>query len=349
MSHTADGPDDGLRVTLRDGDDRGETRRHEFALGLCVIGTEIYDSRRVELQLRGRSGRQGEFGLAQTFLSLEDRGVSLDAGGILRLSACRHTGAAGRVCYTGPEVARRIERLQAAADREGEAQRSLIQDYAAEFDRQTQLYYRRQQDVILSAAKNPASVLDMCRETAHRVAARLAVQHLELDSDEDYTQRFKLLSEEIRTDYRVDCSSLYGTDLGLMSAELSALFVARLEQQQSTLSLDNPPIPSPSGGGLGWGHLPRVARLLWLQVCGELWPAHLAGLRDSMASQLLSNLNHKSAVAQYVRRSNDAWLEFWELVDAEFLSRLIAFPLSPLPEEPQVEISRETELLLAQE
>ena len=100
---------------------------------------------------------------------------------------------------------------------------------------------------------------------------------------------------------------------------MSALFIARLEQQESTLSL--------SKGGESV--FPRVARPLWLQVCGELWPAHIAGLRDSLASQLLSSLNHKSAVAQYVRRSNEAWREYWELVDAEFLSRLIAFPLSP--------------------
>ena len=81
-----------------------EVRRLEFALGLCVIGTEIYDSRRVELQLRGRSGRQGEFGLAQTFLSLEDRLVNLDADRVLKMSACRRTAASGRVCYAGPEV-----------------------------------------------------------------------------------------------------------------------------------------------------------------------------------------------------------------------------------------------------
>ena len=330
--HTADGPDGGLRVTLRGGDSRGETRRLEFALGLCVIGTEIYDSRRVELQLRGRSGRQGEFGLAQTFLSLEDRLVNLDAGRILKLSACRHTDAAGRVCYTGPEVTRRIERLQSAADREGEAQRGLMQDYAAEFDRQTNLYHQRRQAVILSAAKNPTSMPELCRETARRVAPRLAAQHLALDADDDYPRRFESLVEEARLDFGVDCSGLYGTDLARMPAELSALFVARLEQQVSRT---------------GERAFPRVARLLWLQVCGELWPAHIAGLRDSLASQLLSSLNHKSAVAQFIRRSNEAWHEYWELVDAEFLSRLIAFPLSPPPEEPPVSVSRETELLLA--
>ena len=337
MFHTADGPDGGLKVTLRGGDNRGETRTLEFALGLCVIGTEIYDSRRVELQLRGRSGRQGEFGLAQTLLSLEDRLVNLDADRILRLSACRHTDAAGRVCYTGPEVTRRIERLQSAADREGEAQRSLMQDYAAEFDRQTSLYHQRRQDVILSAAKNPASMPDLCREAARRVASRLAAQHLGLDADDDYPRRFERLAEEARLDFGVDCSGLYGTDLAQMPAELAALFIARLEQQAFTLGLSK-------GGEAAFS---RVARLLWLQVCGELWPAHIAGLRDSMASQLLSSLYHKSAVAQFIRRSNEAWREYWELVDAEFLSRLLAFPLSPPPEETPVAVSRETELLLA--
>ena len=338
-----------LRVTLRGAGGGREVHKLNFALGLCVIGTEIYDSKRVELQLRGRSGRQGEFGLAQTFLSLDDRLVNLDADGILKLSDRRHTDAAGRVCYTGPEVARRIERLQAAADREGEAQRSLMQDYAAEFDRQTQLYYRRRQDVILRAAKfhphprikygagsNPPpqgeGIVGMCRETAQRVAFRLAAQHLGLDADDDYPRRFERLAEEARLDYGVDCSELYGTNLALLPAELSALFVAGLERQI---------------GRTGEGSFSRVARLLWLQVCGELWPGHVAGLRDSMASQLLSNLNHKSAVAQYVRRSNDGWREYWELVDAEFVSRLIAFPLSPPLDEPVIEISRETELLLA--
>ena len=335
----ADGLDDGLRVAPLGVRENSEVRRLEFALGLCVIGTEIYDSRRVELQLRGRSGRQGEFGLAQTFLSLEDRLVNLDADRMLKLPACRRTDAAGRVCYAGPEVTRRIERLQAAADREGEVQRSLMQDYAAEFDRQTSLYHQRRQDVILSAAKNPASMPELCRETAERVALRLAAQYLALDADDDYPRRFESLAEEARLDFGVDCSGLYGTDLAQVPAELSALFIARLEQQESTLSLSK-------GGERVF---PQVARPLWLQVCGELWPAHIAGLRDSLASQLLSSLNHKSAVAQYVRRSNEAWREYWELVDAEFLSRLIAFPLSAPPEEPPVTVSRETELLLAQE
>ena len=114
----------------------------DFALGLCVIGTEVHDSSRITLQLDGRSGRQGQFGLARVFLSLEDRLVNLDSEAILRLEECRETDSAGRVCFQGTQVTRRIQALQDAADREGEAQRALMQDYAAEFDRQTGLYHR---------------------------------------------------------------------------------------------------------------------------------------------------------------------------------------------------------------
>ena len=40
--------------------------------GLCVIGTELHESRRVDMQLRGRAGRQGDPGCSQFFVSLED-------------------------------------------------------------------------------------------------------------------------------------------------------------------------------------------------------------------------------------------------------------------------------------
>ena len=40
--------------------------------GLCVIGTERHESRRIDNQLRGRSGRQGDPGATQFYLSLED-------------------------------------------------------------------------------------------------------------------------------------------------------------------------------------------------------------------------------------------------------------------------------------
>ena len=301
----------------------------EFALGLCVIGTEIYDSRRTELQLYGRSGRQGEFGVTQTFLSLEDRMVDLHVDSFLKLRESRQIDNSGRSCYSGPKAAHLVERLQARADSEEEFLRGLVQDYSAEFDRQTHLYYQRRQQ-----AADSTDAGGLCREAADHVASRLAAEYLGPEAEDGYPQRFRTMAGEARQYFGVECSSLYGTDLTLLPGALGDLFHARLED-----------VADRAGRQL----FPGLARLLLLQVCAELWPGHLASLRDLVACQMLGGLGHKSAVAQYISRSHDAWREFWEAVDAEFVSRLFAFPSTPAPEVPQITVSNETKLLLAQE
>ena len=194
----------------------------DFALGLCVIGTEVHDSSRITLQLDGRSGRQGQFGLTLVLLSLEDRLVNLDAEAIRRLTGCRGTDAAGRVCYQGQQVSRRIQALQDAADREGEAQRALMQDYAAEFDRQTGLYHRRREELIAASNGDRRDVQRLVADAVRRVASRLAAAYLGEDVDGDYAPRFQRLREDMLRDYGVDCEELHGAGLHLLPIEIAS-------------------------------------------------------------------------------------------------------------------------------
>ncbi|CAI8046787.1 Protein translocase subunit SecA, partial [Geodia barretti] len=305
----------------------------DFAPGLCVMGTEVHDSSRITLQLNGRSGRQGQFGMTQTFLSLEDRLVNLDAEAILKLANCRRMDAAGLTCYTGPDVSRRIQQLQDAADREGESQRALIQDYAAELDHQTHLYHQRRQELI-GLASDTERVRPMCEQVVAKVASRLAAKHLGPDVDNDYAVRFGRMQAELRRDFGVECSHLYGMDLGLLPESLAELLTAQLDR-----------LASRCGGSA----FPELARLLYLQVCGELWPGHLTTLRDLLAVQLLSGSNHKSSVAAYILRCTGAWNAFWDMVDEEFLSRLATLQTgaSGTQAAQPVKVSGATERLLA--
>ena len=88
------------------------------------------------------------------------------------------------------------------ADREGETQRALMQDYAAELDRQTSLYYRRRQQLI-ETPTDPQDMAAICEKAAERVAARLAAAYLGPDFDGEYAPRFAALAEELRRDYAV--------------------------------------------------------------------------------------------------------------------------------------------------
>ena len=323
-----------LRGRVRVGVNSRIQARMDFALGLCVIGTEAHDSSRITLQLHGRSGRQGQFGLTRTFLSLDDRLVNLDAEAILRLTECRRTDSAGRVCYQGPQVSRRIEQLQDAADREGEAQRALMQDYAAEFDRQTGLYHQRREELISSSRQNPDAMQEMAGEIVQRVAYRLTESHLGRDVDGDYAPRFQRLRAELSRDYQVNCDDLYGTDLALLPGEIARLIYLHLDRRAAEA---------------GTGVFPELARLLYLRVCADLWPGHIAALRDSVAVELLGARNHKSAVASHIRRCNAELSRYWDTVEEEFLSRLCTLPVavdrepSPRP----IAVSAETERLLS--
>ena len=178
-------------------------------------------------------------------------------------------------------------------------------------------------------------VSDLCRNAARRIASRLHTTHLGDEVDGDYTRRFARLRDELRRDFGVDCSYLYGTALGEMRAALAALIADRLDAQAQRA---------------GPAAFSQVARLLYLQICGDLWGSHIANLRDLMAVELLSYRGHKSAVAAYVRRCADAWQALWESVEGEFLSRLLALPLSASSDSgpAQVVASGETERLLEQ-
>ena len=322
-----------LRVSPAGNDCRHDgVARVEFAMGLCVIGTEVHDSSRITLQLNGRSGRQGQFGLTQTYLSLEDRLVNLDADAILRLTRSREADAAGRMFYTGPEVSRRIDLLQDAADREGEAQRALMQDYASEFDRQTNLYHRRREDVIQIPGADSGAMRQSTGEILERVASRIVTAHLGADVDGDYPLRFGRLQAELSREYAVDCGALYGGDLSLLSGEIVHLISLRLDEQARET---------------GDEAFSEVMRLLYLQVCSDLWPGHIAALRDSVALELLGTRSHKSAVASHISRSNGELSRFWVIVEEEFLSRLCTLPVAPEPPPSPVAVSSETELLLS--
>jgi hypothetical protein len=75
----------------------------------------------------------------------------------------------------------------------------------------------------------------------------------------------------------------------------------------------------------------------------------MTGLQDSISNQLLSHASHNSAVSLYVRRSFDAWHEFLGQVNAEFLSRLVTFPVNQIQPDAvaAVRVNEEVQMLIA--
>ncbi|RKZ17882.1 preprotein translocase subunit SecA [bacterium] len=127
---------------LESGDD-------EDCAGLQIIGSERHESRRIDRQLRGRAGRQGDPGSSQFFLSLEDDLMRLFAG-IDRISGLmdRMKVEEGEV-ITHSMVTKAIERAQKRVEGQNFSIRKRLLDYDDVMNKQREVVYTLRRDALM--------------------------------------------------------------------------------------------------------------------------------------------------------------------------------------------------------
>jgi preprotein translocase subunit SecA len=310
--------------------DGSGTQTLEYAHGLRVIGTELNETPRIDLQLSGRSGRQGRLGVSQTFLSLEDRLLSLHVDGILKLKKCHSTDPATRPYYSGEEINLHIQHVQNIVESEAEVHRALIQDYASVLDHQTELFYRQRRKIV--DAGGAGSGLEIWVKIAQERASSLVSAHFQQVTLEDYHTQFDQLVEEVQLDHGVDCSPLRGCDMNVLPQELGNLLTDKIAEIENRL---------------GEKEYATVARSIYLKTCDDLWKSHIVTLQDSISNQLLATSDHRSAVALYIRSSFQTWDGFWDRVNAEFLPRLLTFTYDTGDPLPSIQVNEEVQTLIA--
>ena len=151
-------------------------KRHEEVLaagGLHIIGTERHESRRIDNQLRGRSGRQGDPGSSRFYLSLEDNLMRI-FGDPTRMKALmtRVGMKAGEAIESGM-LTRQIERAQRRVEQHNFDARKQLLEYDDVANDQRRVIYQQRTD--LMAAEDVAEAIKGVRED---VVAHLVDQYL---------------------------------------------------------------------------------------------------------------------------------------------------------------------------
>jgi preprotein translocase subunit SecA len=114
--------------------------------GLYVIGTNRHESERVDNQLRGRSGRQGDPGSSRFFISLEDD--LIQRYGVMSLIPANHRPARQRVPIADPIVAREIARAQRIVEGQNFDIRRTLWKYSAVVEEQRRIVYDLRQSML---------------------------------------------------------------------------------------------------------------------------------------------------------------------------------------------------------
>ncbi len=115
--------------------------------GLYVIGTERHESRRIDLQLRGRCGRQGDPGSSRFYLSLEDDLMRIFAGDFVK-NVMMRLGMKEGEAIESAMVTRRIAAAQKKVEERHFDQRKSLLDYDEVMDEQRKRVYTFRQQIL---------------------------------------------------------------------------------------------------------------------------------------------------------------------------------------------------------
>lgn len=133
--------------------------------GLFVIGTERHESRRIDNQLRGRSGRQGDPGASAFFLSLEDDLMRIFGSDRMEaLLAHKHIGLKAGEALTHPWISKALERAQAKVEAMNFDVRKNLLKYDDVMNDQRKVIYDQRKDIMDSE-----EVGDLVAEMRHQV------------------------------------------------------------------------------------------------------------------------------------------------------------------------------------
>ncbi|WP_462247589.1 preprotein translocase subunit SecA [Ekhidna sp.] len=147
--------------------------------GLAIIGTERHESRRVDRQLRGRSGRQGDPGSSQFYVSLEDNLMRLFMSDRVAKIMDRLGLQEGEVIQHGM-ITKSIERAQKKVEENNFAIRKNLLEYDDVMNSQREVIYKRRKNA-LYGERLELDILNMLLETSEDIAFNAKGQN-DLDS-----------------------------------------------------------------------------------------------------------------------------------------------------------------------
>lgn len=131
--------------------------------GLFIIGTERHESRRIDNQLRGRSGRQGDPGASAFFLSVEDDLMRIFAADKMETLLKSHIGLKDGEALTHPWLSKALERAQARVEQQNfEVRKNLLKFDNVMNDQRKVIYEQRRE--IMNASEDLDALVDEMRE-----------------------------------------------------------------------------------------------------------------------------------------------------------------------------------------
>ena len=173
--------------------------------GLCVIGTERHESRRIDNQLRGRAGRQGDPGFSQFFVSFED-----DL--LVRFGSDKYKSMMASIGFTGDQAIRNkmfsktVETAQKRVEGNNFDIRKHLLNYDDVMNQQRTIIYEKRNEILDNDSIHE-TVLNGFKENITNLVMSHLIDTKKL-SDKDYEEILEYANENLLKKYRLNLSEI---------------------------------------------------------------------------------------------------------------------------------------------
>ncbi|MGI8543290.1 MAG: preprotein translocase subunit SecA [Aridibacter sp.] len=292
--------------------------------GLYILATERHESRRIDNQLRGRSGRQGDPGSTRFFLSLEDDLMRIFAGDKVR-SMMSWLGMEEGVAIESKTVSKQIERAQKAVEARNFETRKHVLKYDDVMNKQRDTIYTLRRDLMfepehreyLLGEKGVAKDL-LDDLTGYFLNTQVSPDEWDVDT----------YAAEIENIYRIDPAVDANVDYDTMNPDeiQQAIWEKAIADYEEKEKL------------AGGESLRAYERYIMLNIIDSQWKDHLLSIDHVKQGIGLVGYGQKDPLVEYKKQSFDMFQEMLDRIDTNTIRSL--FNLEIINKDEQEEMER---------
>ncbi len=258
--------------------------------GLCIIGTERHESRRIDNQLRGRSGRQGDPGQTQFYISLEDELMRLFGGDRMKKIVDK-MGLAEDEAIEAGMLSKSIEGAQKKVEGKNFGIRKYVLQYDNVMNKQREIIYDERRKVLFGE-----DLREYIMNMAHKIINAI-IDPIVVESKFPEEWDFETLNRNLKK-----ISSGYRGKSSYSTEELNAMTEDSLRQ---SVCEEFDRLYDEKEKEIGTEHMREVERMILLRVVDNLWMDHIDAMDQLKSGIGLRALGQQDPAAAYAKEGFD--------------------------------------------
>jgi len=294
--------------------------------GLMILGTERHESRRIDNQLRGRSGRQGDAGESQFFLSLDDNLLRIFGGEKIR-NIMNKLGVEEGEYIDSKIVTRSVEKAQKKVENQHYESRKHILEYDDVANHQRKAIYTFRNQLLDTQFDIAAKIKENRAEYIAHLLAECEIYEGMPKEDFNVEKLGSLIKEELHVE--VDHQYFVDKEVEELTSMITEMMENIYEEKMSQIDPEQ---------------RQEIERILYLQVLDPQWRDHLYEMDVLKTGIGLRGYNQKDPLTEYKQDSYKLFTDLVERIKYEAVKvlQLVQFDFtSPEDEEAAVEQIRE--------